>query len=94
MTPQFKHDCDACRFLGRYHFNGPLSNGATVPIDSDLYVCRGRSVSLIARFSDTGSDYASYDLRVLEPMLDRMRKDPATHDPALIEAYEREYLRT
>lgn len=47
--PQFIHDCDQCVFLGR---------GADQK--TDLYFCATvHDVTLIARYSDEGSDYAS-----------------------------------
>lgn len=51
--PQFKHDCNDCKFLGRY----------TTPsgVACDLYFCPqgGRIPTVIARYSDEGSDYNS-----------------------------------
>ncbi len=44
-TPRYKHDCDACVFLGRYGVN-------------DLYFCASEP-TLIARQSSEGSDYLS-----------------------------------
>lgn len=47
MTPQFKHDCDQCRFLGTFN-------------DHDLYFCsKGSGATVIARWSDNGPDYTS-----------------------------------
>ena len=51
--PQFKHDCNDCKFLGQY----------TTPgwVKCDLYFCPqgGRIPTVIARYSDEGSDYNS-----------------------------------
>lgn len=57
MPPRYKHDCDHCRFLGR-HLNADLyfcecSNGSRNP----RYIVL--SPTVIARFSDSGSDYVS-----------------------------------
>lgn len=47
-TPKFHHDCTNCKFLG--HRNG-----------FDVYICTqgGLYPTIIARFSDEGSKYAS-----------------------------------
>lgn len=47
--PQFEHDCNACKFLGRAeHF------------PADLYFCpQGNIPTIIARFSSDPSDYSS-----------------------------------
>jgi len=51
-TPRFKHDCQRCRYLGTIVSSGGLA---------DLYFCdqSGSRPTVIARFSDEGSDYAS-----------------------------------
>ena len=50
IGPAFKHDCDACTFLGTYD-------------EHDLYHCVGPvhqvGPTVIARWSDHGPDYAS-----------------------------------
>jgi len=50
--PNFKHDCDRCVFLGEVVAGGKLA---------DLYFCgqSGGLPTVIARYSDEGSDYAS-----------------------------------
>lgn len=55
---KFKHDCDACVFLG--HFERPPGNLYTLKNNFDLYYCRGEiGTTLIARFGDEGEQYAS-----------------------------------
>jgi hypothetical protein len=44
-TPLYRHDCDACQFLGRWN-------------NQDLYYCDGEP-TVIARRSDDGPDYTS-----------------------------------
>lgn len=53
MQPKFKHDCEDCAFLG--HFNA-----------HDVYKCGS---SLLARYSDEGSEYASWPKSVFVDML-------------------------
>lgn len=90
-TPQHQHDCDRCQFLGRFEFDGPLSDGTTEHFKSDLYVCPEQVLgpSLIGRFSDDGPDYVSSPMEIVVQHEARMRAEPATHTPALIEALER-----
>ena len=48
--PQFKHDCDLCKFLGRDEWdNTPY----------DLYFCSKRGPILVARYGNDGPDYVS-----------------------------------
>ena len=54
MPPRYVHDCDRCRYLGRFR-------------SYDLYVCETKSLSrqsVIARYSDEPSGYASGDVEV------------------------------
>ncbi len=44
-APRFTHDCDVCKYLGRYE-------------EYDLYFCK-REPTVIGRFSSTGRDYTS-----------------------------------
>lgn len=55
MTPKFKHDCENCTFLGHFY-------------DHDVYKC---GTSLVARYSDTGNEYASYPKSVFVDALAR-----------------------
>jgi len=46
-SPKFKHDCEACTFLGTHN-------------DHDLYYCGQTSVpTVIARYGHAGPDYKS-----------------------------------
>lgn len=45
-TPQYKHDCDDCIFLGRYDGH-------------DLYFHKKFPVTVLARFGNNGPDYVS-----------------------------------
>ena len=48
--PKYLHDCESCVFLGAFQNE----------TDVDLYWCRQNgSPTIIARFSDEGSDYES-----------------------------------
>lgn len=91
MTPQHKHDCNRCVFLGRYSFDGPLSTGETEHFESDLYVCQSQILgpSLLGRFSDDGPDYVSCPLELVERDEIARRENPSTHGPALLEALNR-----
>lgn len=51
--PQFKHDCDHCEFIGHY-------------VGHDVYKCKN---TIIARSSDDGPDYGSYDINMLKHVL-------------------------
>ena len=89
-VPQYIHNCSCCVFLGRFDFDGLLSNNTTIPLRSDLYVCeRGRRVVLVGRFSDEGSDYITSLRSLIERDEDWIRKNPSTTSPALIEALSR-----
>lgn len=44
MKPKFQHDCESCEFLGHFY-------------DHDVYRC---GKSLVARYSDEGSEYSSW----------------------------------
>jgi len=48
MICRYQHDCSACTFLGQHN-------------DADLYFCSqgGKFPTVIARYSDEGSDYQS-----------------------------------
>lgn len=50
-APEYVHDCADCTYLGRHY-----SDRQRI---SDLYVCKGLMPTVIARFSDEGSDYTS-----------------------------------
>lgn len=67
-TPRFKHDCDRCRFLGRWR--GKVYEESETEQDYDLYVCQSTGKepysrgpvfldSWLARYSDDGSEYIS-----------------------------------
>ena len=74
MKPQFKHDCDECVLLGRLEHGlnvvpnfMPNDEGMVTLFDDlcskkhvDLYFCdKQPRPTVIARYSDEGSDYAS-----------------------------------
>lgn len=55
--PKYKHDCKKCKFLR--HETAP-SRTSMRQENADLYFCsQGGINTIIARFSDIGSDYAS-----------------------------------
>jgi hypothetical protein len=57
-TPQYKHDCETCVFLGRFTDNSTYTGG--VDREYDLYYHQGTiETTVVARFSDEGSDYSS-----------------------------------
>jgi hypothetical protein len=49
-SPRFRHNCDACIFIGRLD----MAEGR-----HDLYFCKIRIPTVIARFGDNGPDYMS-----------------------------------
>lgn len=55
-VPQFKHDCDECRFLGRF-----ADDRSPQPKEYDLYVCDKQLMgrTFVARFADDGPAYIS-----------------------------------
>lgn len=90
--PQYKHDCDQCRFLGRHTFEARYGE-VVEPVHVDLYVCREQDLdyaTFLARRSDEGSDYTSYDKGTLERsgMLTPGRVG-GTYTPGVVEAYRR-----
>ena len=89
--PLYKHDCNACRFLGRYTYDAPLVEG-TQEMTVDLYICpqNGRP-TVLARASSEGPDYSSFPLSILwrQPV----SKELSTYAPALFEAVRRRDLR-
>lgn len=61
-TPNFKHDCEKCVFLGKHLFRDNFTVGVDPDIVRvcDLYVCpQEGSPTVIVRFSDDGADYKS-----------------------------------
>lgn len=54
-TPQFTHDCDHCKFLGRWV--GPYRHDDVKDVNWDLYVCARRNV--VARWGNDGPSYTS-----------------------------------
>lgn len=52
----YKHDCDACKFLGTQHVGGKRF---------DWYVCPGLHSEIVARASDKGPDYWSMSERMV-----------------------------
>lgn len=94
MKPRYVHDCDVCKFLGQFDYDGPLSDGTTERCAADLYYCHSNGFlggSVLARHSDEPSDYSSMPLDVMRSHVADMRRRPATHTPALLEAYDRHH---
>ena len=57
MKPQYKHDCENCLFIGVFN-------------NFDVYICLGTEAgSMIARFGDEGSQYASCNIALLHHIL-------------------------
>ena len=54
QIPLYEHDCEECKYLGKYENK------------IDLYTCEQNGIrrTYIARYSNTGSDYASSPLRI------------------------------
>ncbi len=73
---KFKHDCDTCRFLGTVEGPHPRMAVKNPPhVAADLWYCERAELggSVIARYSDEGSDYSSCPITLLSkdsnPML-------------------------
>ncbi len=84
--PRFKHDCERCRFIRRgLHREGP--DQPAMPYD--FYVCGPtKDPSLIARWSNQGSDYSSLAFWGLFEM------DPTEDNPELLAQLYLEYIET
>lgn len=72
-APRYVHNCDACRFLGRWL--GLPNDTDTSEVVFDLYICRS---SVLARYGDKGHQYQSAPRSLI-----------AAHTPPLAEAYAR-----
>lgn len=63
MQSLFKHDCEVCDYLGPY---------GTEAEPMDLWVCSKRDLEfdmipeVVARYSSSGPDYGSFDIKTLE----------------------------
>jgi hypothetical protein len=66
---KFQHDCDKCKFLGEFTYQAPLLDDKFVETTTDLYHCGDCDAlfggSVIARFSDRDSDYASAPVKII-----------------------------
>jgi len=89
--PQHQHDCDQCVFMGRFHFEGPLSTGKTLSVDSDLWICPNGVLgpSCIVRHSSEGPEYGSYPAELLAKTRESMIAHPSTYSPGVIECFTR-----
>lgn len=87
-TPHYTHDCDSCEYLGQYDHNDRVF---------DLYYCpRCDEGSVLARYSNEGSNYLSIMLGVLlyagyphdAPLVEAARRQIARwkNDSAILEA--------
>lgn len=67
-TRHFIHDCDECRFLG--HFESDQGSW-------DLFHCAGGILggSVIARFGNSGHEYASTPLKILLENVESINHD-------------------
>jgi len=69
ITPQFKHDCEKCVFLGQ-DTDQDKNN-------LDMYFCSQDGMpTIIARASDIGEDYSSYPIIVINENLDTFAPTP------------------
>ena len=77
MAPRFKHDCDQCVCLGRHG-------------DADLYYCP-KGPTVIARYSDEGSDYVSGMASSLPDLIEAEKRfQQASQPPDVMVIPERE----
>lgn len=89
-TPQYEHDCAACRFLGRYNYLARFTDGSG-PVDVDLYVCNEgypSDLTLIARRGNMGSEYTSYTYVTVKSFATE-HSTLGTYTPGVIEAFRR-----
>lgn len=78
-SPQFKHDCDHCVFIGRYNHEWIVVGRTVIEPGQayDLYFCNqaGTIPTVVARFGDEGADYISgLRLADVDPVLKVARK--------------------
>ncbi len=59
MKPKYTHDCSACKFLEHFEAWSPRTGEWATWKGADLYVCGD---TILARFSDKGSDYSSTEI--------------------------------
>lgn len=78
--PQFLHDCSDCVFLGPFLVQDE-------PVD--LYIHGGHDVSVIARFSDTPSDYASMPAKIVATNRAVFLSHGSHGSHGLVEAFDR-----
>jgi len=85
-VPRFKHDCDKCRFIRRGTYREDTVSPA---VPYDFYVCGPtKDPSLIARWSDEGSDYSSCSFWVQYDL------DPTKESEGLLSQLYLEYIET
>lgn len=91
--PRFEHNCDDCEYLGHVEFPAAYFDAAvpyTKPKSADLYFCKvsgiGGEDSLLARYSDRGSDYSSSSVSIVRGQYLRM-KETSTHSHTLVTAF-------
>ena len=76
--PIYIHDCTNCTFLG----GDTDANGDTV----DMYFCpQGGLPTIIMRYSDDGSDYASAPVSVINDNLDAFQHSPLLRNMLIAE---------
>jgi hypothetical protein len=88
MTPQFKHDCDNCKFLGRYELTEGYKN-------YDLYFCKnGSHIALFARYGNEGWQYMTCNIKRLDdywvehPLVEAERRYRRLLFPTFVEVDE------
>jgi hypothetical protein len=65
--PQYRHDCDNCKFHGEFRSNEPAYRGEEAVYSFDLYTCSILvDVSVILRYGDDGPDYMSAPAEIAE----------------------------
>ena len=79
--PMFTHDCDSCVFLGHYHDTRVSMSSERRAFD--LYWCEqgGLGATVIARYSDEGSEYWSGLGMRLSPLVEAEARAAARHLP-------------
>ena len=68
MKPNYKHDCDACRFLGSVTGPNPRLAMENPPLVTlDLWFCERAELggSVIARYGNDGPNYNSSPIKLL-----------------------------
>lgn len=98
-VPYYKHDCNACVYLGSMTHMGLMADGTREPFPVDLYVCPTDSMAptYVVRVSSREEDYTSMPQMIVEAIepktIDVGGENESTLSPAVVEAWRRHQQR-